>query len=79
MAVTIHAPAEDKALIDSVNFAELCIVSSVDVLVADGAPRVEAAASDAARCARCWRHLPDVAAETDLCGRCDEVVAEMDE
>jgi isoleucyl-tRNA synthetase len=79
VAVTIHAPAEDKALIDSVNFAELCIVSSVDAILADGAPRVEAAASDAARCARCWRHLPDVAAETDLCGRCDEVVAEMDE
>ena len=79
VAVTIHAPAEDKALIDSVNFAELCIVSSVDVLVTDGAPRVDAAASDEARCARCWRHLPDVAAETDLCGRCDEVVAEMDE
>ncbi len=79
VAVTIHAPAEDKALIDSVNFAELCIVSSVDVLVTDGAPRVDAAASDEARCARCWRHLPDVAAETDLCGRCDEVLAEMDE
>jgi isoleucyl-tRNA synthetase len=79
VAVTIHTPAADKALVDSLNFAELCIVSSVDVLVAEGEARVAAAASDKARCARCWRHLPDVSADTDLCGRCDEVVAEMDE
>jgi isoleucyl-tRNA synthetase len=26
------------------------------------------------KCARCWRHLPDVAEDTQLCGRCDTVV-----
>ncbi len=27
------------------------------------------------KCTRCWRHLPDVAVEGSLCGRCDAVVS----
>jgi isoleucyl-tRNA synthetase len=26
------------------------------------------------KCGRCWRHLPEVTADGDLCGRCDGVV-----
>ncbi|GAA4764393.1 isoleucine--tRNA ligase [Novosphingobium ginsenosidimutans] len=26
------------------------------------------------KCGRCWRHLPDVAEDGDLCGRCESVV-----
>jgi isoleucyl-tRNA synthetase len=26
------------------------------------------------KCGRCWRHLPEVKSDGDLCGRCDEVV-----
>jgi isoleucyl-tRNA synthetase len=78
VAVRLALQGEDAALVASVNFAELCIVSEVEVLPADGEPRVEAVASGHARCARCWRYLPDVAAETGLCQRCDEVVAELD-
>ena len=26
------------------------------------------------KCRRCWRHLPEVVEDGDLCGRCDEVV-----
>ena len=26
------------------------------------------------KCGRCWRHLPEVAEDGDLCNRCDEVV-----
>jgi isoleucyl-tRNA synthetase len=26
------------------------------------------------KCGRCWRHLPEVTEDGDLCGRCDEVV-----
>ena len=29
------------------------------------------------KCGRCWRHLPDVAAEGALCGRCATVVGEV--
>jgi isoleucyl-tRNA synthetase len=79
VAIRIFAPEADAALIRSVDFAELCIVSSVETAAAEGEPRVEAIASAHARCARCWRHLPDVSDETQLCGRCDDVVLEHGE
>ena len=78
VAVRLALPDGDAALVASVNFAELCIVSEVEVVPTQGEPRVEAVASGHARCARCWRYLPDVAPETGLCRRCDEVVAEHD-
>jgi isoleucyl-tRNA synthetase len=76
VAIRIFAADADIALVRSVDFAELCIVSSVEAVAAEGEPRVEAVASAHARCARCWRHLPDVSVETQLCGRCDDVVLE---
>ncbi len=76
VAIRIHAADADAALIRSVDFAELCIVSSVEAVAAEGEPRAEAAPSAHPRCARCWRHLPDVSDETRLCGRCDDVVLE---
>jgi isoleucyl-tRNA synthetase len=30
------------------------------------------------KCGRCWRHLPDVAEDGALCGRCDDAVAQID-
>jgi isoleucyl-tRNA synthetase len=30
------------------------------------------------KCGRCWRHLPDVTEDGDLCSRCDNVVAGKD-
>ncbi|TCM18609.1 isoleucyl-tRNA synthetase [Novosphingobium sp. PhB165] len=30
------------------------------------------------KCGRCWRHLPEVSEDGDLCDRCDEVVGETE-
>ncbi len=30
------------------------------------------------KCGRCWRHLPEVTGDGELCSRCDHVVAAMD-
>ena len=30
------------------------------------------------KCGRCWRSLPEVSQDGDLCGRCETVVAEID-
>ena len=30
------------------------------------------------KCGRCWRHLPEVSEDGDLCGRCDDVVGAME-
>ena len=75
--LTIAANHGDAALIASVDFAELAIVSGVDVVIdaeLEAGIRVAAANSDDVRCERCWRYLPDVAADTGLCRRCDAVV-----
>jgi isoleucyl-tRNA synthetase len=75
VAVRLFVPAADLDLLAAVDFAELCIVSSATAEAAEGEPRVEAVPATHARCARCWRHLPDVAPATALCARCTDAVA----
>ncbi|HWU93914.1 MAG TPA: zinc finger domain-containing protein, partial [Sphingomicrobium sp.] len=53
---------------DPVFLAELFITSTVR----EGDWKVVKTANH--KCGRCWRHLPEVAADGDLCNRCDEVV-----
>ena len=53
---------------DPVLLAELFITSTVH----DGDWKV--VKTDNHKCGRCWRHLPDVAGDGDLCDRCDGVV-----
>jgi len=57
-------PLEPHAL------AEAFIVA--DVALADA---VTVTRTTKHKCGRCWRHLPDVAVDGELCGRCAEVVA----
>lgn len=71
--VELTASAEDRALLDGADFAELCITGAVDVVHGE-VTSVAIVASDDVRCERCWRHLPDVAEDSGLCGRCDLVV-----
>jgi isoleucyl-tRNA synthetase len=76
--LAIAANHADAALIASVDFAELAIVSGVEVSIDESletGARVTTMASEDPRCERCWRHLPDVGEATGLCGRCDAVVA----
>ena len=72
-AVRLTLPADEVAALAGVDWAELFITGPVAVTGGE-ALAVEVVASEAARCERCWRHLPDVDAETGLCGRCDGVV-----
>ena len=77
VALTLHLPhADDVALVNGADFAELAIVAAARAVQSSGEPRIEATVSADARCARCWRHLPDVSPESDLCERCDLVLAE---
>ena len=55
--------SEDLALL-----AELFITSTVS----EGDWKV--GKSDKHKCGRCWRLLPEVTSDGDLCNRCDEVV-----
>ncbi|QAY75784.1 isoleucine--tRNA ligase [Sphingosinicella sp. BN140058] len=56
----------------SIDFAEICIVSSAKVETGEDA--VTVTRTDKEKCGRCWRYLPEVVEEGALCGRCEEVV-----
>jgi isoleucyl-tRNA synthetase len=51
--------------------AEIYIVS--EVIPGDG-QAIEVSRTDRLKCGRCWRHLPEVPEDGELCARCDEVV-----
>ncbi len=82
----VLSDVEDLGRVNSVDFAELAIVSRVD---ARTDPIGGAEASDAyegawvrvdrtelEKCARCWRHTPDVDTGPQLCKRCRTVLVE---
>ncbi|MFD1033791.1 isoleucine--tRNA ligase [Sphingomonas hankookensis] len=75
-AKTVRSSLEAEVTVPSLplpadELAELFIVAKV--AQADGP--IAVTRTEEAKCGRCWRHLPDVAADGDLCGRCAEVVA----
>jgi isoleucyl-tRNA synthetase len=65
--VTVPADAPEADL------AELFISAAVHRGEALAVTRTEAH-----KCGRCWRHLPDVTEDGDLCSRCDHVVSAME-
>ncbi len=70
---------EDFDIVRSDTFAELAIVASIDAhLVSSGEETISISRTTHHKCGRCWRHLPEVAADGALCSRCDHVVAGMD-
>jgi isoleucyl-tRNA synthetase len=61
------------------DLAELTIVSSVE-LVDAGQPDgdldpISVTKTTNHKCGRCWRHLPEVSADGELCHRCEEVLS----
>ncbi|PCG14161.1 MULTISPECIES: isoleucine--tRNA ligase [Sphingomonas] len=55
--------------LDAAALAEAFIVAKVTP-----GDTVSVTRTDYRKCGRCWRHLPDVAADDGLCGRCADVV-----
>lgn len=69
--------AADRPMLSADELAELFIVSEVllDTGTVVEGPAVVAHRTDLHKCGRCWRHLPEVSEDGDLCNRCEEVVA----
>ena len=65
----LDAEMPGGAAIDLELLAEFAIVS----FVAEG-ESLMVAKTDYHKCGRCWRHLPEVTEDGDLCGRCEGVV-----
>ena len=69
----------DAALLRSVDFAEIAISAPVEIcqseaIVAAEPVRFEVRKTELSKCGRCWRHLPEVNSDGDLCARCAAVV-----
>ena len=72
--VTVPAAMVPEGVTDE-QLAELFITATVTRGQGEG---VTVSKSHHHKCGRCWRLLPDVAEEGALCGRCDDVVSQMD-
>ncbi|GGE16521.1 isoleucine--tRNA ligase [Polymorphobacter glacialis] len=72
--VDIEVADEDLFVeLSTADLAEMLIVGRVTVRKS-GSVGVSVGPVGDEKCARCWRHLPDVVVETGLCGRCASVV-----
>ncbi|MEQ5788231.1 isoleucine--tRNA ligase [Erythrobacter sp. NFXS35] len=72
--VVVPASAVPEGVSDA-QLAELFITATVTRGQGDGVIVTKTAHH---KCGRCWRLLPDVADDGALCGRCDDVVAQLD-
>ncbi|PWG17908.1 isoleucine--tRNA ligase [Salibaculum griseiflavum] len=83
-APVVHVDAGTKAILDTVNFDDICITSGIRVTTdpspaeAFRLPEVEGVGvvfekAEGEKCQRCWKILPDVGrhAHDGVCGRCD--------
>lgn len=82
---TVYVSAEYKALIENINFADICITSSIKIKdlseAKDGMyslPDVEGvfvefAKADGEKCDRCWKFFEELQ-ENHLCDRCNDVI-----
>ncbi|MEM6763233.1 MAG: class I tRNA ligase family protein, partial [Pseudomonadota bacterium] len=86
-APVVHVPTSEMALLNTEQFADLCITSAITVTDAPApadAFRLEDEAeiavvfalAEGKKCRRCWKILPDVGqfANADVCGRCNEAL-----
>ncbi len=72
--VTVPANAVPEGFSDA-DLAELFITASVTRSDNDS---VTVSKTNHHKCGRCWRLLPEVAEDGELCGRCDDAVGQMD-
>jgi isoleucyl-tRNA synthetase len=82
----VYISAEMQAAFAGQDAASLFITSSATLssdAAPDGAFRLDAiddvavvvAVADGEKCARCWKITPEVTADVDICGRCQDVVS----
>ena len=74
LEATVVARSEKSLDFSWDQLAELFIVSSVKV---EQGNVVTVTRTTEHKCGRCWRHLPEVGEDGDLCNRCDKAVGQM--
>ncbi|ATR19789.1 isoleucine--tRNA ligase [Roseomonas sp. FDAARGOS_362] len=78
-APVLALPEAEAGLLSPELWAETCITSGFELAPGAEAPAAEFRPAEGAKCARCWRVLPEVGApgrrHADLCLRCEAAVA----
>jgi len=72
---TVRSSNEAEVMVPSLPLEPHALAEAFIVADVGMADTVSVTRTDKHKCGRCWRHLPDVAADGELCGRCAEVVA----
>ncbi|WP_313436003.1 isoleucine--tRNA ligase [Novosphingobium sp.] len=75
LAAEVTVPASAPASASDADLAELFITAKVARGQGDD---VTVTPSTDHKCGRCWRHLPEVSEDGDLCDRCDDVVGALE-
>jgi len=75
LEAVVRVPEGAAAGATGAELAELFITATVSRAQGES---VSVTRTEDAKCGRCWRHLPDVAEDGGLCGRCETVVAAVD-
>ncbi|MBO9581430.1 MAG: isoleucine--tRNA ligase [Sphingobium sp.] len=70
---SLEADVRMSGIPADVDFAEMCIVASVNE--GESGAGIAVSATSKHKCGRCWRHLPEVVEDGALCGRCEDVLA----
>jgi isoleucyl-tRNA synthetase len=70
---SLEADVRMSGIPADVDFAEMCIVASVSE--GESGPGIAVTATSKHKCGRCWRHLPEVTDDGDLCARCEDMLA----
>jgi len=74
--VAIGLPDGRMPNVTSEELAELLIVSEAEIDTVAHGPVAVVHRSDYHKCGRCWRLLPEVVEDGELCGRCEVVIGE---
>ncbi|MBO9670962.1 MAG: isoleucine--tRNA ligase [Sphingobium sp.] len=70
---SLEADVRMSGIPADVDFAEMCIVASVNE--GESGAGIAVSATSKHKCGRCWRHLPEVVEDGALCGRCEDMLA----
>jgi isoleucyl-tRNA synthetase len=64
-----------REALKDIDMAEICIVSSFEFAEPESVvEQVSVSRTENHKCGRCWRYLPEVKSDGDLCGRCEDVL-----
>ena len=73
-AKTVRSSLEAEVTVPELPLSAEALAETFIVAKVDAGEEVAVTRTDYHKCGRCWRHLPEVTVDGDLCARCEDVV-----